>query len=243
VLSIMLADSRALKPFERLYERIGSRDASAAIEILARKSESDGPLPALDSVAIPALRLLERDRLAGLLDPDELATAREVFAQIAEEALENGHEVDPAGLPVLCVPAAGGVDEIIAEVLAHELGRRGIAARARPRGLTSELVDEVRDGTAPLVCVSALDPSSSALRHLLKRLQRARPAAFIAVGCWGEPKERLVALRAELSRDLEIEFVASLGEASDLLAARSRLVDAPGNSTAAALHAQPSAAG
>ena len=226
VLSIMLGDSRALQSFERMYERISAGDPSAAVEIFSQRSSSDGSLIALDNVAIPALRLLERDRQAGLLDQDDLATAREVFTRIAEEADEPQGDADGSSLPVLCVPAAAGADEIIAGVLAVELGRRGVSARACAHRLTSELVHEVMAETVPLVCISALDPEGLSLRHLLKRLQGGQTSAFFAVGCWGEPKERLEALRAELSLDLEIEFVASLSEAADLLAARSRLTDA-----------------
>jgi hypothetical protein len=156
--------------------------------------------------------------------------------------------VDGSSLPVLCVPAAAGADEIIAGVLAVELGRRGIVARACAHKLTSELVHEVMTATVPVVCISALDPQSPSLRHLLKRLQGSRAGAFFAVGFWGEPKERLEALRAELGLDLEVEFVASLGEAGDLLAARSRLKDAGAPAPAdtprdLAMHTLPSTAG
>ena len=247
VLSIMLGDSRALQSFERMYERISAGDPGAAVEIFTQKSSSDGSLPALDSVAIPALHLLERDRRAGLLDQEDLATAREVFTRIADQADEPRGDLDGSSLPVLCVPASAGSDEIIAGVLAVELGHRGIVARACAHRLTSELVHEVMSTTVPIVCISALDPESPSLRHLLKRLQEGRAGAFFAVGCWGEPKERLEALRAELALDLEVEFVASLGEAADLLAARSRLKDAAAPAAAdtpsLAIHTLPSTAG
>jgi predicted PurR-regulated permease PerM len=221
-LSILLGDENALQPYERMYERISAQDPDAALEVFEEAAREE-PLAAWGRVALPALRLLERDRRAGTLDPADWSTTEDVFRQILAG---DGGEPEPAvDAPeaVLCVPAASGADEIIVAALAGELARRGITARVCAHLLTSELVSEVSRAAAPLVCISAVDPQGASLRHLMKRLQRVPPSAFFVVGCWGESKERLALLHQRLWPEAPLLFVSEFGEALDSIAARSRL--------------------
>jgi len=223
-LSILLGDSHALRPFERLYERIGAHDLDAAAEVFTAKASAGGALAAWDEVAVPALRLLERDRQRELLSEEDLAAAREVFGLLVDE-LPDGERsaVDVPTRPIICMPAAVCADEILAAALAQELVGRGLAARATARLLTAELVGEVAHERSPLVCISALDARGMPVRHLLKRLQRRSPEALLVIGCWGEARERLPMLREQWGAELQLELVTTLADAADLLAGRARL--------------------
>ncbi|HEU4429612.1 MAG TPA: AI-2E family transporter [Myxococcota bacterium] len=234
-LSILLGNSRALRPHERMYERIGARDSEAAAEVFLSEAEAKGALAAWDEIAVPTLRLLERDRARQQLGEDDLAAAREVFTLLLEGLPERATPPpEAAARAIVCVPAAAGADEILAAALAHELTARGFSARATARLLTAELVEDVTRERAPLICISVIDPRGMPVRHLLKRLRHRCPDALLVLGCWGAAQDRLPALRRQWGEPLPLELVTTLAEAADLLASRARLDHHSGGASARA---------
>ncbi len=220
--AILLSDSEALRPFERIYERLLARDLESATALAAEQNRDQPGAETWDRTLIPALRLLEHDRQTRELEGEDLAFAREAFelwnAELSGPSV--GEPVVAQRSPVLCVPTGVFADEIVSATLARLLASRGVEARALMRLLTSELIETVaREGTA-LICLSALDSRAAPVRHLVKRLRASSPELRIVVGFWGEEPDRLVQLRESLADDSGVEFATTLQRGVELLAGR-----------------------
>jgi predicted PurR-regulated permease PerM len=224
-LAILLGNSEALQPFEKLYERLLARDLESATLLIAKQNGELNAVETWDGTLIPALRLLERDRLTHELEGEDLAYAREAFELWIGELPEPAAP-EPGvarGLPVVCVPTGAFADEIVSAALARLLEGRGIEARSTVRLLTSELVEMLAADCAALVCLSALDSHAAPVRHLVKRLQASCPGLMIVVGFWGEDATRVSQLRESLSGNPGVELITTLEAAAELLAGRAAL--------------------
>jgi predicted PurR-regulated permease PerM len=228
-LSILLGDSQALKPFERIYERLLARDLESAAALIAEQNRDQPAIETWDRTLIPALRLLERDRQTRDLESDDLAFAREAFdVWIAELTETPPAESSPsAEAPVLFAPAGAFADEIVSAGLARVLVAKGIAAHSFGRLLASELVEAVSREGGAVLCLSALDSRAAPVRHLLRRLRASAPGLRILVGFWGEDATRLSELRASLGSEAGVELVTTLEEAVESLGRLARLEPKP----------------
>jgi len=127
--------------------------------------------------------------------------------------------VAPQDIAVLCLPARDEADEIAGMMLAQLLEARGVKSLVLPtKALVGEMLTEVSDQGAGVVCVSALPPFAA--RHasyLCKRLRPKFPKLSIVVGLWqtaGRTKkaeERLAATGID-------KFVTTLAEGVEQLA-------------------------
>ena len=164
---ILLSDEPALTPEESFYQRALSGDAAeAAYE--AELCLTDQSLEScLDRVALPALKLAERDARRGLLDDDQAAkiaaTVKEMLADLADfEPRRWFFTVRPkpteedaqGGLATLAVAEEGKEDDVLPAVKREELAPGWV-------------VDE------PILCIggrSALDEAAAAiLAEVLKK--------------------------------------------------------------------------
>lgn len=224
-LAILLGDSEALQPFERLYERLLARDLESAAALVAEQNRESSPVETWDRTLIPALRLLERDRLARELEGEDLVHAREAFDLWTGE-LPEPPALAPAaarGVQIVCVPAGAFADEIVSAALTRLLESRGLASRATVRLLTSEVVETVASEGAATVCLSALDSRAAPVRHLVKRLQASCPGVRIVVGFWGEDAARVAQLRESLAGGASLEVLTTLEAAVEVLTGRAAL--------------------
>ena len=119
-----------------------------------------------DSVMIPALTMLERDRRTGTVDPEReefvFLSIREMVSEFAELGRERV-QTDDAQTErrrrgrILCVPASHESDEITATMLAQLLEAAGYAAHSFSNNVR---VEQLRHLVAPtvddVVCISAL---------------------------------------------------------------------------------------
>jgi predicted PurR-regulated permease PerM len=216
-LSILLGDSQALQPFERLYERIVARDSDEATKLVRAHAKSAGALAAWDAVVMPALRMLDRDRRLRLLGNADLAFARETLESLLKDVPDREASPVQSTPPplVLCMPARAWGDEILCESIARFLAAAGLPARPTGRLLTTELIDEVVGQEHALVCVSSLPSARASLRLLLKRMRSACPDTTVVVGLWGE--EPSTAEREWLGSGPRIHYATTLENARDLL--------------------------
>jgi predicted PurR-regulated permease PerM len=102
----------------------------------------------------------------------------------------DGREPRPAALVsdsfrVLCVPARDEADEIAATMLTQVLDAKGLPAESiTTHHLKSEMVDEIRETAARVVCISAMPPGALPhARYACKRLAPLRDVHVI-VGLW-----------------------------------------------------------
>lgn len=190
-IDIMLGAEPAMKPEERLYQRMLAGDPDEGEEI-AREFLSERPLTAFyDEVAIPALRLAELDRQRKALTEEQCAVVIESLRAVVVELADHedtGDTGDAAatGGRVLCIGGRTGLDAVAAEILALLLRQRGIDARAlapdalEPGGTAGLNLDDVG-----LVCLSYLGKAAIVhARQVCRRLRREAPHLEILVGLW-----------------------------------------------------------
>jgi predicted PurR-regulated permease PerM len=211
--AVLLSDTEALSPSERLYQRLLARDPYEATALVAEVAEQDGALAAWDEIVLPALGLLERDREQQRLDPEQLEAAQETFELLLGELPEPDAAAEEQP-KALCVPARAGFDEIACRALVRFLGEAGVPARAIGHKLTGELALEATRSGAELVCLSCLACAEGAARHLLLRIRRGRPDVKIVVGLWGESDDAARRRRVGID-DAGTYLVSRLAEARD----------------------------
>jgi len=231
----LLSTQEILPPQDRFYQRLLALDPEEAIEV-AEDFLKDHSLEDLyDSVLLPALSLAEQDRHHGdLEEPQErliIDTLRELVddlgarAQRAAAAVRdasggaNPTAVAASDLPVLCLPARDEADEIVGMMLAQLLAARGVKTElVSSRILVGEMLTQVAEQSARVVCISALPPfATTHARYLCKRLRPKFPELQIVVGLWTvsagskTTQEWLAALNVR-------DFVNTLADAAEQIA-------------------------
>jgi len=211
-LSTLMADSPALSPDVRYYQRLLARDQGEAADIIQRHVASQPPETVYDAVMLPALTYAERDRFEGRLSADEEQAVadetRELLADLEtllrslpapepgeaetdeqpSTAAASSADLSPAvPVEVLAYPANGPSDAIALQMLAQLVDSASI--RLNPtsiRPLTSEVIEVVRSRGVRLVCIADLPPSPpSKTRYLVRKLRAALPEVRILIGRWG----------------------------------------------------------
>jgi predicted PurR-regulated permease PerM len=237
-LDVMLGSEPALSPAEAFYQRMLAGDPDEGLQI-AHQFLKERPLAAFyDEVALPALRLAERDRQRRALAPERraaiTASVLTVVADLAdhEEPADDGGERtsqpvgDPAptgwsGESVLCVAGRSGLDMAAGAMLAQLLERRGIGTRVLPADAVSpEGVGGLDLGGVQLVCLSYLGGAAVAqARQAGRRLRRLAPETAILVGFWNNQVDEVKAENpaSALGADL---VATSLAQAVDQIAIR-----------------------
>src|SRR5690606_3939921 len=114
-------------PEERLYQRLLAGNAEEAIDIAEAEVSSSSPLAFYDNVALPALRLAERDRRIGS-SPEERARIADGLEAVVQEVCGETSDTGEA-VPVLCIAGRGQLDAAAAAMLTHALRERGSGAR------------------------------------------------------------------------------------------------------------------
>ncbi|SMH37919.1 AI-2E family transporter [Azospirillum agricola] len=191
-LDVLLGNRPALSPETRLYQRMLANDSSEAVDIAEEAAEGK-PLPQLyESLLIPALRLAEADRRAGILPLETRNAIAEVTGDIVAALSDHTDPVpspDAAGGAsqasgtaallrrkgsVLCLPAHSQIDAAAAGLLAHLLRREGLviaeteAATAAP--LVRRMENLPHEGVG-LVCLIGMTLNHTQTARLIRRVQ------------------------------------------------------------------------
>ena len=123
---------------------------------------------------------------------------------------------------MLCLPAHDEADEIVGMMLAQLLefkGQRAIAASQV--SLASEMLEQVHEQCAAVVCISALPPAALAhSRYLCKRLSARFPKLPAVVGLWtskADPKKSLDRLPCDGPLHLVTSVTAAIAEIHQLV--------------------------
>ncbi|WP_445329372.1 AI-2E family transporter [Xanthobacter lutulentifluminis] len=208
-LDVALGDRPPLSASELLYQRLLAGDpleAAAAAEDYLRQ----GPLgDYCDDVALPALRLAQRDAARGALDAARQERVRDTFAELLDDLPAPGEpepDQEEAGPSILVLPARSALDEAAALLLAHRLRAAGLACETRPPGAVGRPVAE----DVEVVVLSYLSPATPAhRRYALRRVRQGRPDRRVVIADWStEPGEPKVL-------DGETAAVRAIGEALD----------------------------
>jgi len=165
-----------------------------------------------DSIVIPVLTMLERDRRKGTLDPDReefvFLSIREMLGDFndrtrseisgKQEPSDTANAVPIRPGRVLCVPAQHESDEIIAAILAQVLEQAGCVALSFTNDDKLEHLRHVGGPTGDdIILISALPPFAFAsARTLTSQLQRRFPQTKVVVGIWGFTSDTTRALKS-----------------------------------------------
>ncbi|MFG1372588.1 AI-2E family transporter [Xanthobacter oligotrophicus] len=223
-LDVALGDQPPLSASELLYQRLLAGDpleaAAAAEEHLKQNSFGDYA----DSVALPALRLAQRDAARGVLDEARQARLKETLAELLDYLPDPDDLVGPPaeGTPhVLVLSARSALDEAAALLFAHRLRQSGLRCETRSRGGLGRPVGE----EVNLLVLSYLSPATPAhRRYTIRRLKRDAPGRRVIVADWGIEEGQTERLEGE---DAVVTSIAAAVEA----------VEAPFAPTAASLPA------
>src|SRR5262245_12986267 len=184
--AVLLGNTPALSPEQRLYHLLLAGDASSSVEEMEDWLEEDRPLlEYLDKVAIPALSIAANDAEREVLRQDQLDKLKEAvdeYVELAEDLVEQrlaqqekeGKAAQPACVEAFILPARGAFDHAAGKlvVLAGQLEARVeviLAAGGGLMGINAALQNEKFQYAAVL---SVGEATPSQLRLLIRRLRR-----------------------------------------------------------------------
>lgn len=190
-LEVLLGDEPALAPPIALYQRLAARDQDEASEVALAVAREKGPDVALETVIVPALAMIRRDRDRGEIEPTAfryaIHGAREIAAEVAELREQTTTTSDSRVRMLIC-PARDEAEHVAAEVLGSLLDASKWEVRvAGDETLASELVKAVEDfQPAAVVLIALLPGGASHCRYLVKRLRaKFGEDVRILIGRWG----------------------------------------------------------
>ena len=248
-LEVMLGDQKPLTPAETFYQRAlegNARELAAqARAAVAASSLADY----YDRVAMEGLALAQSDLARDALAFERLEAIHQQLDRLVA-TLAGGAPASPAAAPpegwrtegaVVCIPGRGQLDDLAATMAMQVLRGAGFGAVCEANTvLGSTDAGLERLAAARLCCLSVLEEGSSpsAVRYLLRRMNRRMPQAAIVVCLWHADgdSEMLAVLRAEGNEET---IVLSLGE----LVALTRAISARRAAPAMDLAAPPAYAG
>ena len=200
-LHILLGDEPPLASDAQLYERLLAMDDHGVRSVVEKHLEQSSLAHLYDSVVVPALAMVERERRKEALDSDReefiFVTVRELLADLAESASGDARprEIPKPRGRVICLPAVHESDEISAAMLAQLLETSGQPTITVPGGLRLDHLAHLSPMESDLLVVSAGAPFAFVkTRTLIGQLKRRFPNTKVALGLWGytrDPKRLL----------------------------------------------------
>ena len=187
---VLLGNTPALSPEQRLYHLLLAGDASSSAEEMEDWLEDDRPLlEYVDQVAIPALSIAANDTAREVLQPDQLDKLKDAvneYVELAEDLIEQrlgqkeqeGQAAQPSCAKALVIPARGAFDQAASKLVAlvGQLEARVDVMLASGGGLTGINAALQNQGAQKFEYAAVLtvgEATSSQLRLLVRRLNRA----------------------------------------------------------------------
>lgn len=216
-ISVLLGSGPALKPHERLYQRMLAMDYDEMLIISQQYIKENDLIDYYDKLLIPALNKAEEDRRSG-----DLAEVRQAFilqntAELLEELgdifmEEVTYKVESS--TVLLIPAKDDIDELSAKIFGKALAANGIKTKLYS---TKHFVDEFGDKQAAenkqIVCICAVPPDAFvSARQLNRRLFSSCPGFTYIIGIWS-PAAHAQELQRRLSRAADALVVTTMHDA------------------------------
>jgi predicted PurR-regulated permease PerM len=170
-----------------------------------RLAQSDAERGLLDQERIERIRDAVAeivDDLSAHEDRPEASAAQELAGPLAQisKAEVAGSSSDAApklpehwgqGMPVLCIPGVGLLDESAAIIIAQLTRRRGIGAQAKQfDALSLSKIFALDTEGVALVCLCYLESATPAqIRYAVRRIRRKAPDAFVLVSLLNETEK------------------------------------------------------
>jgi len=205
-LTILLGDQPVIPSYTCFYQRMLAHDEREAANILDGALKS-GPLVAVyDSILIPAMTLVEKDRQQGELDDATVGFIRSSTANMVDElgfnALEYRNQTSEASDPVrdpqslhpkiAIIPVRDGSDELVSTMLTQALSLAGFDATSIPIRSIDETVSIIAAQNPAIVFLSGMPPVAMARANRLYRSLKAGLGSLkIIVGIWNYADDHL----------------------------------------------------
>jgi predicted PurR-regulated permease PerM len=240
-LNIMLGDQPVLPPEAHYYQRLLASDQTEAKHVAEEYLKASSLEELYDAVLIPALALAEQDRhhndLEAITEKFICQSTKELLEDLAEKSKDEeaaaaadtpedsealtvsprvaNHSRDAAC--VVCLPARDEADEIVGIMLAQLLVRAGYQSQAIPIGTTLEMLAQLKESRADIVCISALPPFALLhARELYRKIRAQMPNVKIIIGMWkfaGDPIKAATRLHIDGSDKLALTLAQTILQA------------------------------
>ena len=183
-LPVLLGDEPALDAAISFYQRLLARDQDEAEGLIIEqmKAATETPEQVFDTMLLPALGAIKRNRVTGDITQEDEQYALQVIGEIVEDIGEGriGAAADgrPAGqpepaaeatpaaeppIPIFGCPAHDAEDRVALEMLQRVLDpARWNLELIAPGTLTAELLDLVDERRPAAVCIAAIPPGGLA---------------------------------------------------------------------------------
>ena len=198
MLTVLLGDQPALKPSERLYQRLLVGDVAEAESLAEDEIEDSDLLKFYQDVALKALILAKVDATDGNVPSQYLSrlsgTVEELTEDLDDHDLTDTEEskVAQSEQIITCLGARGWVDEASAHILAHVLKKSGYKAQMLGGGVSADgnrllVIDSDGDDDERSIFFVATFGAQGVtphLRYVVRRLRRQAPDATIIACCW-----------------------------------------------------------
>lgn len=230
ILDVLLGDGPVLDPTARLFQRLLVADEDDADRIARDYHAQHGLVALFDHLFMPALRQLERDQEAGLIEDQRAVDAIEILHELVDLAAERESPPDPppvtpdpAATPILCLPARDRADALAGTMLVSLLtrsGRRAVALTVDQLG--GDLAAIVRESGAEVVCISAVPPYAARHARIRRRQVHLRvPGATVFTGLWVGDKAGAPPTSTVPASQSDDPVITTLGQMVERLAQRS----------------------
>jgi hypothetical protein len=200
-LTILLGDEPVFEPKTRVYQRLLAGDFEEATELAEGLLQAMPLVDVYDTVLIPALAMVERDRHRGELDESREELIWQGLADLTQEigplSATEGESVndEKSGsvrnenkrlASIVCLPAHDMADEISSIMLRQLLELEGFSVcGVSASALANEKVALAVQQDANIICISAMPPAAAIhAKYLYKRIAAKIPHARIVVGLW-----------------------------------------------------------
>ena len=205
-LHTLLGTDAELSAEALFYERLLAMDQREAHAVVDRFLEEKSLVELYDSVLIPALSLVERDRHQGNLDDVRcnffFLSIGELVAELTDyRPKESQQKPLPPPSPylrshqqdfaVVCISASDQADELTALMLGQLMERANHQALILPAASVSgEILDSLGNETNTVIFISALPPFAfSQARAICQRVRSHLPNNRIIIGLWNSPED------------------------------------------------------
>ena len=196
-LHTLLGTDAELSAEALFYERLLAMDQQEARAVANRFLEGKSLVELYDSVLIPTLALVERDRHQGIFDDVRcnffFLSIGELVAELADYH-QKGIGDAPLRAPrlstqgdfaVVCISVNDQADELTTHMLAQLVEQASHQTLQVPASVSSEVLDALAKEPNTVICISALPPFAfSQARAICQRVRRHLPQNRIVVGLW-----------------------------------------------------------
>ncbi len=193
IFQTMLGEGEAMSLPLRLYQRLLAKDSHQAASISKERIVEKDVNHFLDSMIVPVLRRMRKDRKYGRLKAEDEQEMVQAVFKILDECSTPEKEVpeNTQAFTVVAIPARSEVEQRLLETglrswHGNAYGIEIESYRTRP----SQLVEKLKLSQPEIVVIGMLAPGiATQVEYLSSRIRRALPETKIVLNYMGRPRQ------------------------------------------------------